>query len=637
MTGIRQIIRTFSALALLALWSSPIPLISGQAQTSGSIARKKVAADLDKEVVQVQNDSVAGRQMRRILVQPKASASDNTVPNKLTSLGGKIRQAYKSFRLLSAELPLDKVRDLEVDSNVEYIALDRDVFPSGLLEATTGAEQIRNLLSTTTLDGRGIGIAVIDSGIYSPHGIFARVKATNVIASKDFTGANLLNDDIYGHGSHVATLAAGADEFAEGAYTGIAPGANLLNLRVLDSNGQGSASTVIAALDWCIQNKTTYNIRVINLSLGTAPVDSYKDDPLCLAARRAYDAGIVVVAAAGNLGRDAAGNKVYGGIQSPGIDPSVITIGASNTLGTAQRSDDVVTTYSSRGPTRGYWTDTQGIRHYDNLIKPDLIAPGNKIIAAQSIGTTSGSIPNTLIQLYPELDTNAASVKTNKTMYLSGTSMSAPLVAGAAALLLQANPTLTPGLVKAILMYTAQPLKGFNTLEQGTGLLNVDGAVRIARLVKPNASLLSNGASMLTGNLPTPQASQIAGETCSWGQGVITDYCFLYGSNLMTNWQGMYSPSSLLADATSVVNGVLRQNVGLVSGSVFNSAGAVLNNGIVMADGTLVVSGIVMADGVTIASGIVMADGIAYPDTWIKAVTTVRGDNTAAMLPVPIS
>ena len=116
------------------------------------------------------------------------------------------------------------------------------------------------------------------------------------------------------------------------------------------------------------------------MSLGTRAVNSYLDDPLCKSVRRLVDAGVVVVAAAGNEGKDANGDKVYGQIHSPGNEPSAITVGASNTFGTDGRSDDTVTTYSSRGPTRSYSTDASGVKHYDNLIKPDLVAPGNKII-----------------------------------------------------------------------------------------------------------------------------------------------------------------------------------------------------------------------------------------------------------------
>ena len=236
------------------------------------------------------------------------------------------------------------------------------------------------------------------------------------------------------------------------------------------------------------------------MSFGTGAKDSYINDPLCQAARRAVNAGIVVVASAGNNGKDAYGQKVYGGISSPGIEPSVITVGAANTFGTDYRSDDGVATYSSRGPTRGYKTLSNGARKYDNLIKPDLIAPGNKIIGARSTTT------NNLILQYPSLATGNATNPVDKVMYMSGTSMAAPVVAGAAALLLQTRPNLTPNLVKAILMYSAQPLKNFNTLEQGAGELNLDGAVRLARLVKSTLPT-TNGTAMLTGALPTSQTS----------------------------------------------------------------------------------------------------------------------------------
>src|SRR5207245_6820117 len=129
-------------------------------------------------------------------------------------------------------------------------------------------------------------------------------------------------------------------------------------------------------------NKDKYNIRIVNMSLGTPAVSTYKNDPVCRAARALVDAGIVVVAAAGNNGKDANGRKIYGQIHSPGNEPSVITVGAANTFGTDARSDDTVTTYTSRGPTRSYWTDPDNTRHYDNLIKPDLVAPGNKIVGA---------------------------------------------------------------------------------------------------------------------------------------------------------------------------------------------------------------------------------------------------------------
>jgi serine protease AprX len=211
-------------------------------------------------------------------------------------------------------------------------------------------------------------------------------------------------------------------------------------------------------------------------------IDSYRNDPLCRAVRRLVDAGIVVVAAAGNDGKDALRPKLYGRIHSPGNEPSAITVGAANTFGTDVRSDDVIDTFSSRGPTRSYWKDSKGVKHYDNLIKPDVVAPGNKIISA-------AAPKNRLLQLHPELAVGNVNPNSGKgLMRLSGTSVSSPIVAGAAAVLLQANPKLTPNMIKMILMYTAQPIANFNMLEQGAGELNIEGAVHLAQLVRTDLS-----------------------------------------------------------------------------------------------------------------------------------------------------
>jgi len=247
------------------------------------------------------------------------------------------------------------------------------------------------------LDGTGVGIAVLDSGIYTIHKSFqGKLNNVRVVFSKDFTGEGR-TDDPYGHGSHVASIAAGNGVVANGAYIGIAPNANLINLRVLNSTGTGTTSALLSGLNWVMSNRGTYNIRVVNMSLGAAAIDSYRSDPICKAVRKLVDAGVVVVAAAGNNGKDVNGRKLYGQIHSPGIEPSAVTVRASNTYGTDSRADDAVTTYSSRGPTRGYSTEANGLRHYDNLVKPDLVAPGNKLIEAEAV-------KNALVIQHPELD-----------------------------------------------------------------------------------------------------------------------------------------------------------------------------------------------------------------------------------------
>jgi subtilisin family serine protease len=230
---------------------------------------------------------------------------------------------------------------------------------------------------------------------------------------------------------------------------------------------------------------------VVNMSLGAPAIESYRNDPVCRAVRRLVDAGIIVVAAAGNNGKNSAGQKIYGQIHSPGNEPSALTVGASNSFGSDARGDDTVATYSSRGPTRSYSTDALGTKRYDSLIKPDLVAPGNKLIYAQADD-------NYLVRQNPELDAGVSHADNRRMMYMNGSSMATPVAAGTAALLLQINPRLTPNLIKVLLMYTAQPLANFNMFEQGAGQVNIEGAVRLAALVRSDLSALTlTGAPLL--------------------------------------------------------------------------------------------------------------------------------------------
>jgi serine protease AprX len=267
---------------------------------------------------------------------------------------------------------------------------------------------------------------------------------------------------------------------------GIAPGVNLINLKVLDAHGAGSDSFVIAAVDRAIALKDTYNIRVMNLSLGRPVYESYLDDPLCQAVEAAWKAGIVVVVSAGNDGRnDTFGNGGYGTINAPGNDPYVITVGAMRSMGTPTRADDLIASYSSKGPTP-----------VDHIVKPDILAPGNQVISllAQN-GTLPLAYPQNLVPLSTyqsnaprlgpipvqpifnlALNTQPPAVKigagySSSYYILSGTSMAAAVVSGAAADLLQANPQLTPDQMKMLLMETAS--KSFpavsTVIDSGTG------------------------------------------------------------------------------------------------------------------------------------------------------------------------
>src|SRR5262249_5978197 len=189
--------------------------------------------------------------------------------------------------------------------------------------------------------GSGVGVALIDSGVTPWHDDLARNVSNGrgpigqrVMEFVDFVDGAAQPHDDFGHGTHVAGIIGGSGWDASGQYAGVAPGADLLVLRVLNGQGQGSVSDVIRAIDYAVANRARFHLRVINLSIGAAVLESYDTDPLTLAAKRAVDAGLVVVTAAGNLGKDANGNVQFGGITGPGKAPWVITVGADNDPGT---------------------------------------------------------------------------------------------------------------------------------------------------------------------------------------------------------------------------------------------------------------------------------------------------------------
>ena len=243
-----------------------------------------------------------------------------------------------------------------------------------LTAATVGS----NLANQYGWTGQDIGVAVIDSGIdVNNADLKTSSGVSRVVYSEDFTGQGT-TADLYGHGSHVAGIIGGNGANSGGKYQGIAPGAKLVNLRVLDATGSGSDSCVIAAIDRAIELKFTYNIRIINLSLGRPIYEGFLDDPLCQAVEAAHQAGIVVVVAAGNEGRDNTYSSMgYGTICAPGNDPFVITVGAMKAEGTGNKSDDLIASYSSKGPTV-----------VDHFVKPDLVAPGNIIASLRVAGST---------------------------------------------------------------------------------------------------------------------------------------------------------------------------------------------------------------------------------------------------------
>jgi len=496
-----------------------------------------------------------------VIVQYKTAPTGS----ELSALGpyGQIQKQFVHVNAVWVLLTAAQIQTISKDPNVSYISPNRPT--KGTLDITTAAVNA-NVAWGLGYNGTGIGVAVIDSGIYAHDDLkTANGSGSRIVYSQSFV-PGLNASDQYGHGTHVAGIVGsnGKDSTGPGftrTLKGVAPNANLINLRVLDANGGGTDAGVIAAIDEAITLKNTYNIRVINLSLGRPVFESYTLDPLCQAAEAAWKAGIVVVAAAGNYGRD---NSVdehgYGTIVAPGNDPYVITVGAMNNMWTPTRSDDQMASYSSKGPTA-----------IDHIVKPDLVAPGNDTVSLMAPNSTlalnypATLVPNSYYQ---------TGGKGNSTSYLrlSGTSMATPVVSGAAVLLLQQNPWLTPDQVKARLMKTAEktlPLYStvydgitkarFNLqsdiFEVGAGYLDIQAAISnhdLTSMPALSAIAILNSPS-LTGFGATSTTASGWGKnygatvtitrnfSTSWGSSVVWGDNLVYGTDVFSGTSDGFS------------------------------------------------------------------------------------------------
>jgi serine protease AprX len=317
--------------------------------------------------------------------------------------------------------------------------------------------------------GAGVTVAFIDSGITSyQHPDLADGR---VLAFVDFVNGRTTRYDDNGHGTAVAGIIGGTGKLSSRKYAGMAPGASLVSLKVLDENGRGSVGDILKALDWVYTNGAAYGVRVVNLSVGAAVTESYYTDPLTLATKALVDRGVTVVAAAGNNGQNALGQSQWGGVVAPGNAPWVLTVCAFTTKGTYDVADDTVAAFSSAGPTA-----------IDFSAKPDLCAPGVGVVSTAAPGSSlfqsgllspvSWLISGTVASTFPYVPYES----------LTGTSMATPMVSGAIALMLQANPSLTPNLIKGILEFTAISKPGVSPLRQGAGFMNVSHAVALAAL-----------------------------------------------------------------------------------------------------------------------------------------------------------
>ena len=356
----------YLSLAVALLLASHVPAsAAGQAASLSQDLQDHLAAGHQSIDVLIQSDhatvdAIAARYGATVKRYLTSGAVVTMTAGQLAAL-----QQDGTFDHLSGDFPIKSTSTDTLAASVNDVAIGAD-------QVWAGLEGVRGLT------GRGVGVAVIDSGVFTGHAALAN----KVLVSVDFTGTGETTDR-FGHGTHVAGTIAAVPPANPAApdteqYRGVAWGAQIINLRVLDDTGSGQASSVIEAIDWAIAHRAQFNIRVINMSLGGPVYQSFRDDPLCQAAERAVAAGIVVVAAAGNFGETKDGTPIMGGTIVPANDPYVIAAGAVDTHQTPQRSDDTVAPYSSHGPTM-----------FDLVVKPDLGGAGNRHRVGRGPGLVS--------------------------------------------------------------------------------------------------------------------------------------------------------------------------------------------------------------------------------------------------------
>jgi serine protease AprX len=377
---------------------------------------------------------------------PQSSAAEQLV----RGLGGSIGRELPIIGGFAAKVPGSAINDLIRAPEITRLWADGRVHmnadmgkfdtwaPNTIWRQTVRVPQA----AQNGYTGLGVAVAIIDTGVSDVPDLKGRV-----IARVDFT-PDRDGLDHYGHGTHLAGIIAGDGTASNGAYVGVAPKANIVSVKVAGWNGATDVSVVIAALQWVIAQRATYNIRVLNLSFGTDSRQSYKIDPLDYAVEQAWFSGIFVVVSAGNRGNGA------GTINKPGDDPYVVTAGDANLVDSIKASDDYVQDFSSRGPTQ------------DGYAKPDVVAPGITIVSALAPGSFAAA-------LHPAAVINDYYIKG------TGTSQAAAVTSGVAALIFQAVPKMSVNVAKATLMGTAG--KNMASLAgAGAGLADAYGAVNNA-------------------------------------------------------------------------------------------------------------------------------------------------------------
>ena len=412
---------------------------------------------------------------------------------EVARVGGTVTRELPIIGGFAAKVPAGDVDRIAQVPGVRAVTLDGKMSVQGGLGGgggSTGPADVykkvvhADRLQAAGASGQGVTVALIDTGVtalpdIAPALVQVAIDPTGTTANcVNFSGTTTC-DDQYGHGTFLAGLIAGNGAASGGLYTGVAPRARIISLKIAGADGSADVSNVIAALGWVAAFKDVYGIRVLNLSLGTDSAQPYMLSPLDYAVEKVWQSGVVVDVSASNLGPAART------IDKPADDPFVITVGAVDDMGTVGTGDDVVPNFSSRGPTAA-----------DGLAKPDVTAPGAHLVSLAAPGAAvTTAFPSTMPAPYRRG---------------SGTSMSNAVVSGLVADILSANPTWTPNRVKFALMATARNDASNDWMSVGAGL--VDGS---AALAAP-AGLANQGVvpSLGTGSLSADRGSvqvQLAG------------------------------------------------------------------------------------------------------------------------------
>jgi serine protease AprX len=494
-------IKSLAVGAIAVLLSGVLPSIA-QADPQG---RGKISRELEEKVRGSGSDDLLS-----VIIQTRGEPTSGHFA-RLHGRGGAIKTRHAAIKGYSARVPASQVAALADDPEVERISHDTPV-KAHLDVASKAVRADVAFADSGGLDGQGIGVAVVDTGIQA-HRDLLREKGLPPVVEVEVVGHENGLADYFGHGTHVAGIINGNGASSTGAgafrtFKGLAPGARLISIRALQPDGSGYTSDILAGIDWAIRYRVAHNIRVLNLSLGHPVYESYTTDPLCRAVRAAGNAGILVVVAAGNDGGVGSG---FGTITSPANEPSALTVGAMDDSNTVTTGDDVLAWYSSKGPTL-----------IDFVSKPDIVAPGTWLVSLRATGSYLDAAHHDLtLQIGDYMNDPANAAKDGAYYTLSGTSMAAPMVSAAAALMFQKDPSLSPATVKARLMKSAVK-DAYLAFETGAGYLDVAAALEAsgyARSADSPASVLVSGGDISLYETGLIWGGEMWASSAVWGGG----------------------------------------------------------------------------------------------------------------------